>query len=178
MGRELTQEPASRGLTEENIIHIPGLASRWVRLANGAKAHYVTSGESGPAIILLHGGIEGSSGTAGWRFMAPFLGANGFRVYCPDQPGFGHSDTSKVEYLGRTQWDHVKFVKQFADALGIEKFHLSGNSMGCINACNFVISHPDRVLSVAFIAGFLGDIVDAPRIQPAAGKFTLNPGYV
>src|SRR5687767_13202120 len=97
MGRELTAESDSHGLTDEGIIHIPGLHSRWVRLANGAKAHYVTSGETGPAIILLHGGIVGSSGTAGWRFMAPFLGANGFRVYCPDQPSFGLSDT-RPEY--------------------------------------------------------------------------------
>src|SRR2546430_5285351 len=93
MGRELTQAPDSHGLTEEDIIHIPDLHSRWVRLANGAKAHYVTSGDTGPAIILLHGGIVGSSGTAGWRFMAPFLGANGFRVYAPDRPGFGLADT-------------------------------------------------------------------------------------
>ncbi len=62
------------------------MLSRWVRLSTGAKAHYMTSGETGPAVVLLHGGIIGSSGTAGWRFMAPFLGANGFRVYCPDLP--------------------------------------------------------------------------------------------
>src|SRR6476660_10358887 len=114
MGMELTKEPGSRGLTEENIMHIPGLESRWVRLANGAKAHYVTSGDTGPAIILLHGGIVGSSGTAGWRFMAPFLGANGFRVYCPDQPAFGWADTSDPEYLKRGQKDHVDFIKMFA----------------------------------------------------------------
>src|SRR5436190_14282955 len=111
MGMELTQDPASRGLTDEDIIQIPGLHSRWVRLANGARAHYVTSGETGPAIVLLHGGIEGSSGTAGWRFMAPFLGANGFRVYCPDQPGFGWSDTSRVEYLARGPKDQVEFLE-------------------------------------------------------------------
>src|SRR5688572_23665154 len=116
MGRELVQESGSHGLTEEDIIHIPGLASRWVRLANGAKAHYVTSGDTGPAVILAHGGIEGSSGTAGWRFMAPFLGANGFRVYAPDQPGFGWSDT-KPEYIRRNAKDHVDFIKMFADAL-------------------------------------------------------------
>jgi len=48
-------------LTDEGIIEVPGLASRWVRLASGAKAHYVTSGDSGPAVLLLHGGLPGSS---------------------------------------------------------------------------------------------------------------------
>ena len=46
----------SVALTDEGIINVPGMASRWVRLANGARAHYVTAGDSGPAIILLHGG--------------------------------------------------------------------------------------------------------------------------
>ena len=166
-------------LTEEDLVYVPGLHSRWVRLANGAKAHYVTSGETGPAVILLHGGIEGSSGTAGWRFMAPFLGANGFRVYCPDQPGFGLSDNSRPEYIEHGPKAQVDFLKMFADALCVDKFHLSGNSFGCTNSCNFLISHPERVLSVAFIAGGLGDIVDPSlRLAPKEGKFTPNPDYV
>ena len=166
-------------LTEEDIVFVPGLHSRWVRLANGARAHYVTSGETGPAVILLHGGIEGSSGTAGWRFMAPFLGANGFRVYCPDQPGFGLSDASRPEHMERGPKAQVDFLRMFADALCIDKFHLSGNSFGCTNSCNFLISHPERVLSVAFIAGGLGDIVDpSRRVAPKDGKFTPNPDYV
>ena len=178
MGLELTKDAASRGLTEEGVIHIPGLQSRWVRLANGAKAHYVTAGESGPAVILLHGGIEGSSGTAGWRFMATMLGANGFRVYAPDRPGYGMSDTSKVEYLDAGHKAQVDFVTMFADALCIDKFHLSGNSAGCAISANYVVHNPERVLSVALIAGGIGDISDKPRLTPSQGKFTPNPAYV
>ena len=179
MGLELTKDAGSHGLTEEGVIHIPGLQSRWVRLANGAKAHYVTAGESGPAVILLHGGIEGSSGTAGWRFMCNMLAANGFRVYAPDRPGFGMSDVSKVEYLEAGPKAQVDFVTMFADALCIDKFHLSGNSAGCMISADYVVHNPERVLSVAFIAGFIGDIsTDLPRIPPAEGKFTSNPAYV
>jgi pimeloyl-ACP methyl ester carboxylesterase len=166
-------------LTEEDIVYVPGMHSRWVRLANGAKAHYTTSGETGPAIIFAHGGIEGSSGTAGWRFQAPFLGANGFRVYCPDQPGFGWSDTSDPEYLRRSPKDHVDFIKMFADALCLDKFYISGNSMGCATSVNTVVAHPDRVLGVVFIAGGLGDVVDpAKRVQGKDSKFSANPDYV
>ena len=43
---------ASRGLTDEDIIHIPGMSSQWVRLGNGAKAHYTVSGDTGPAIAM------------------------------------------------------------------------------------------------------------------------------
>ena len=67
-------------LTDEGLVQVPGLSSRWVRLGNGALAHYMTAGESGPAVILLHGGIQGSSGSAGWRFLAPFLGRKRVKV--------------------------------------------------------------------------------------------------
>ncbi|MGE0830936.1 MAG: alpha/beta fold hydrolase [Hyphomonadaceae bacterium] len=163
--------PGKLELTDEGIIHIPGMASRWVRLEDGRRAHYMTTGDKGPAVLLLHGGIEGSSGTAGWRFMAPYLGANGFRVYCPDQPGFGLADTSKKEYVDTSYKAKNDFIKMFVDALCLDKFHMAGNSMGCITSCNFVVSNPERVLSVMFIAGFLGNIAPGSPNAPKMGKF-------
>lgn len=145
------------GLTEEGLIDVEGMSSRWVRLAGGAKAHYMTSGTTGPAVLLLHGGLPGSSGTAGWRFMAPFLGANGFRVYAPDMPGFGLSDTAP-EYQPVTMASHTDFIHEFVTALCLDKFHISGNSMGCINTVNYIVAHPERVLSFALIAGDIGDV--------------------
>ena len=178
VGQELQPETGSRGLTEEGIIHIPGLASHWVRLANGARAHYVTSGDTGPAVILLHGGIVGSSGTAGWRFMAPFLGANGFRVYCPDQPGFGHADTRPEYWPTKGVKSYVEFINDFADALCLDKFFIGGNSMGCNHSAYYAVNHPERVLGIGYIAG-LGSIVPPEkRVAPAQGKYTPNPAYV
>ena len=173
----LTQKPRSRDLTEEELVHIPGLASRWVRLANGEKAHYVTSGDTGPAVILLHGGIHGSSGTAGWRFTAPFLGANGFRIYCPDMPGFGLADTNPEYHSRAGTLSHVDFIHRFADALCLDQFHISGNSLGATNSAYYVVNHPDRILSVLFIAN---PPVLTPQeyVPPKDGKFTPNPNYV
>lgn len=172
-----SQTAPSRGLTDENIIDIPGLASRWVRLADGQRAHYVTAGDKGPSVVLLHGGIEGSSGTAGWRFMAPFLAAHGFRVYCPDRPGYGLSDVSNKRYLDVSPKAQVDFIDMFVDALCLDKFHLGGNSAGCMLSCDYVVSNPEKVLSVFFIAGFLGDINPQPPII-GGGKFSPNPTYV
>lgn len=149
-------------LTEEGLIEVPGMSSQWVRLAGGAKAHYMVSGTSGPAVVLLHGGIPGSSGTAGWRFMAPFLGANGFRVYCPDMPAYGLSDP-RPEHRPRGLHDHVDFIHEFTTALGLARFHLSGNSMGCVNTVNYVLAHPERVASFILIAGDVGDVVEGPK---------------
>ena len=155
-------------LTEEGLVHVPGLLSRWVRLGNGALAHYMTAGESGPAVILLHGGIQGSSGTAGWRFMAPFLGQNGFRVYAPDQPGFGHADTNPAYAPVHGTISHSDFVNDFATAVGIDRFHLAGNSMGADNTIQYVMDHPERVISFILIATMkVGDNVpDDKQVGP------------
>lgn len=145
-------------LTEEGIIDVEGMLSRWVRLPNGARAHYMTSGAVGPAVLLLHGGLPGSSGTAGWRFMAPYLGARGFRVFCPDMPGFGLADTRREHWP--TGIDaFVDFIAHFADALCLDRFHIAGNSMGCMNAVNFMVAHQERIISFALIAGDIGDVV-------------------
>ncbi|ALL79310.1 2-hydroxy-6-oxo-6-phenylhexa-2,4-dienoate hydrolase (plasmid) [Pseudonocardia sp. EC080610-09] len=155
-------------LTDEGLVPIPGMASRWVRLASGARAHYMTAGDHGPAVVLLHGGLPGSSGTAGWRFMAPYLGANGFRVYCPDQPGFGHADTSP-EHQPDGVHSHVDFLQEFTTALCLDRFHLAGNSMGCMNTVNYVVAHPERVISYALIAGGIGDQLPPSTPRPEGG---------
>ena len=139
-------------LTEEDLILVPGISSQWVRLANGSRAHYVTSGETGPAIVLLHGGLAGSSGMAGWRFMLPFLAQHGYRVYAPDRPGYGHSD-AREEYWPALGWkSHAEFVGMFVDALGLEKFYIGGNSQGAQNAMYYMVNNPERIIAAALIA--------------------------
>jgi len=159
-------------LTDEGIIDIPGISSQWVRLANGARAHYSAAGDKGPAIILLHGGIAGSSGLAGWRFMMPFLAEHGYRVYAPDRPGFGLADTRPEYWPTRGFMSWAAFVKDFADALCLDQFFLSGNSNGAQTAVYFAINNPERVIRMPLIAtggvsNFMG--VD-PRKLGKAGQ--------
>lgn len=160
------------GLTDEDLVEIPGFASRWMRLANGAKAHYMTAGTSGPAVVLLHGGLPGSSGLAGWRFMGPYLGERGFRVYAPDLPAFGLSDL-REEYWPVGMESFVDFIDMFAEALCLDSFHIAGNSFGCMNAVNYTVAHPDRVKSFALIAGDVGDVVPE-HLVPPKGSFHLT----
>jgi 2-hydroxy-6-oxonona-2,4-dienedioate hydrolase len=157
-GRYRLEEDREMGLTEEGLVQIPGLLSRWVNLPTGVRAHYVTAGETGPAVVLLHGGIIGSSGTAGFRFMAPFLGEHGFRVYCPDMPSFGLTVDPNGAYAPGPG-GHVDFLHDFVNTLALDRFHLAGNSMGCMNTVNYVVAHNERVMSFAMVAGPVGDIV-------------------
>jgi len=152
-------------LTEEGIIEVPGLHSRWVRLSNGERAHYMTAGERGPAVVLLHGGIPGSSGTAGWRLLAPRLAEAGFRVYCPDQPGFGLSDPRPEYHPVHGVYTHVNFLERFAEALCLDRFFLAGNSMGCANTAHYVVRYPHRVERFILIAGPVGDVCPFPTLD-------------
>lgn len=156
-------------LTEDDLIPAPGVLSRWVRLAGGTRAHYVTTGETGPAVVLLHGGIAGSSGMAGWRQVATFLGAHGFRAYAPDLPGFGLTDDPTGHYRAGPL-GHRDFLHDFVDALALDRFHLAGNSMGCALAAYYLVDRPDRVRSFALIAGSVGDLVADPPIPVVDGK--------
>jgi pimeloyl-ACP methyl ester carboxylesterase len=146
-------------LTDEGLIEVPGMMSRWVRLGNGERAHYMTAGENGPAVVLLHGGIPGSSGLAGWRLLGPLLAEAGFRVYCPDQPGFGLSDPRPDYWPIYGPYSHINFVERFVEALCLEEFFLAGNSMGCVNTSHYVVRYPHRVKKFILIAGPMGDLL-------------------
>lgn len=153
-------------LTDEDIIDVPGIESRWVKLPSGARAHYMTAGYKGPAIVLLHGGLAGSSGLAGWRFMIPVLAQAGFRVYAPDRPGFGLAD-AREEYWPRLGMkSQVDFIKEFADTLCLDRFHISGNSQGMQCASCFIVNHPERIISAALIAtGGIAGIAGVPQSE-------------
>lgn len=155
-------------LTDEGLIEVPGMLSRWVRLANGERAHYMTAGENGPAVVLLHGGIPGSSGLAGWRMLAPRLAEAGFRVYCPDQPGFGLSDPRPEYWPVHGPYTHANFLERFVEALCLDEFFLSGNSMGCINTSHYLARFPHRVKKFILIAGPVGDLL------PGFGEHNLQ----
>ena len=98
--------------------------------------------------------------------MAPFLGANGFRVYCPDMPAFGLTEDPEDAYAFG-DGGHADFVHDFVNAVCVDQFHISGNSMGCSNTVNYVTAHPERILSYALIAGGIGDIVPMAEMMAA-----------
>jgi 2-hydroxy-6-oxonona-2,4-dienedioate hydrolase len=101
----------------------------------------------------------------------PFLASNGFRVYAPDFPGYGLSDNRTEYWPVHGVHSHVQFMLDFADAMCLDKMHMSGNSMGCNNIVQFMLKHPERVASVALIAGGVGDIVDPSK--RVAGKLDV-----
>ena len=103
-------------------------------------------------LLLLHG--LGCSSEA-WR---PTLDALAERsltvpVFVPDMPGFGCSP-GPAESLGME--DLADWAVRLLDALGVERVHLAGNSMGCQVALALARRRPERVGGLALVGATVG----------------------
>lgn len=108
---------------------------------------------TGPVLVMLHGGGPGASAVANYGQNLAALSKH-FRVVLPDQPGFGGSYRPSQEELDGfsiTQIAVDALVEAF-DQLGIENFHLLGNSLGGAAAIALAQQHPDRVIRLVLMA--------------------------
>ena len=99
--------------------------------------HHTESG-SGEALVLLH---SGGMCHEEWKPQLPAL-ARHYRTIAPDLPGHGASPM-RAERL--TIGDCGRGVLDTLDALGIERAHLVGSSMGGATALWLAVHHPARV---------------------------------
>jgi 2-hydroxymuconate-semialdehyde hydrolase len=103
--------------------------------------NYHDVGEGRP-VVLIHGSGPGVTGWANWRLVLPEL-ARRFRVLAPDMAGFGFTQRVAGYVYAKENW--VQQLKDFLDALGIEKANLVGNSFGGAITLAFAIRYPERV---------------------------------
>lgn len=106
------------------------------------KLHYNEAGE-GEVVIMLHGSGAGATGWANFHRNVDAFVEAGYRVILPDYPGWGKSDPivtaePRFDVNGRA-------TLQLMDALGIERAHLVGNSMGGGSALALTTTNPERV---------------------------------
>lgn len=111
--------------------------------AGGLKIHYHEAGlAKGPVLMLLHGGGPGAGAWANFSKNVDFF-ARDYRVLMPDSPGFAGSD--KPEIKGGLFKFMADAHRALMDALGIEKAHFVGNSMGGGTSMRLAIDTPNRV---------------------------------
>lgn len=123
--------------------------------ANGLDIHYVTEGQ-GPPLLLLHGAT--SMGVHDWGSQRPLLRSD-FTLYMPDARG--HHRTVFDLDAGWSRTALVDDALAFADALGLERFHVLALSMGARTALELAVRVPERVRSMIVIAPIV-------RPEPAA----------
>ncbi|MEU6729345.1 alpha/beta fold hydrolase [Nonomuraea wenchangensis] len=107
----------------------------------------------GPVLVMLHGGGPGASGVSNYHQNLPALSRH-FRVVLPDQPGFGGSYRPTEEDLDQRSITEITVdaLLQALDALGIDTFHLLGNSLGGAAALAMAQQRPDRVTRLVLMA--------------------------
>ncbi|HEX7051491.1 MAG TPA: alpha/beta fold hydrolase [Longimicrobiales bacterium] len=119
------------------------------------RLHSVHTG-AGPPAVLLHG-LAGSH--RWWRTTIPAL-ARTHRVHVPELIGFARNPAAgPLPDIART----AELIVEWLDALGIERPHLVGHSMGGQIAIHLAARQPDRVARLVLV-----DAAGIPRQRPLA----------
>lgn len=99
-------------------------------------------GGSGDTLVLVHG-FGGDKDN--WVRIAPYL-VDHYTLLAPDLIGFGES--SQPDELAYDIDAQTRRLMAFLDVMGVERFHLGGNSMGGYIAGALAAAAPERVLSL------------------------------
>lgn len=105
------------------------------------------SGGQGDPLIVIHGG---SDGARSWQGNLEELSRN-FRVFAPDLPGFGHSQSAGN---GFRLSQFVAFIEDFSQTLGLERFHLMGHSLGGGIALHYALQFPQRIEGLVLVSSW------------------------
>lgn len=138
---------------------------------HGLKVSCWKAGESGSAIVLLHGGGVDSA-LLSWREAIPVL-AKTHRIFAPDLPGYG--DTAFEPGMGKMD-QYPIFMSNLLDALGLPTTSLVGISLGGGIALNFTLDNPKRVEKLV-LADSLG-IADRVPFHFLSWLTVKTPGVI
>lgn len=113
---------------------------------NGLDIFYRETGHGEPLLLLAGLGLDHRA----WAAQVPAL-SRAFRCITPDNRDIGRSGRVTGPY---TVADMAGDAVGLLDALGIERAHVAGLSMGGAMAQEIAINHPHRVKSLALVATY------------------------
>ena len=126
--------------------------------ANGIRLHYEETG-AGVPLVFVH---EFAGDAQSWHLQVRFF-ARRYRTIAFNARGYPPSDVPPEG--GAYSQDHaVEDVRGLLDALGIDRAHICGLSMGGYATLHFGLRHPERALSLV-VAGCGYGSVAADRAQ-------------
>lgn len=128
--------------------------------SDGVNIHYLTEGDQGSHVVLVHGFTSSAQGNWYNTGIAQQLAEN-HRVIAIDMRNHGESETVQERQPGI-----VRDVLELLDHLGLEEVHMHGYSMGGATTLAVLAYAPERLITSS--AGGMG-ISDLPdNIAPDA----------
>lgn len=137
----------------------------------GIPVHYSIEGEGKKDILLLHG--TGGS-LHDWSQWIPYFEKD-FRIIRLDLPGFGLTGPNPEGRYDRIFYEI--FLETFVDKLGLDDFHIAGNSFGGFLAWNYAFEKSDKVDKLILLnsSGYPREGKKLPIGFRLAGNETLAP---
>ncbi|MCL0101666.1 alpha/beta hydrolase [Dehalococcoidia bacterium] len=111
----------------------------------GVRTRYLFEGEGDP-LVIIHG--SGALADNFYKNIDP-LGTQ-HSVYAPDL--IGHGYTAPVDFKGIPYGAMVDHLTDFVDAMGLNRFHLAGWSLGGLLASLMYFKMPERVTKLILIS--------------------------
>ncbi len=107
--------------------------------------YYEVAGDGEPVIFIM--GLGGDH--TGWAFQVPEIAAAGYQCVAFDNRDAGQTAESPIPTYSIR--DMASDTIGFMDALGIDRAHIVGASMGGLIAQELVLAHPQRVGTLTLI---------------------------
>jgi haloalkane dehalogenase len=136
------------------------MASHYVALRNG-RIHYTDDG-AGPIILFVHGTPTNSYE---FRHLVAALSKT-HRCIAPDHLGFGQSDRPRD--FAYTPEAHAAVLREFADALGLDRFTLVVHDFGGPIGLPLALADDARVERVVIMNTWAWPLDDDPRMARGA----------
>src|SRR6266702_463493 len=112
-------------------------------------------GGEGQPVVFLHG----AGGHTGWMAFLEEMSTR-FRVLAPEHPGFGQSDDPPwLDDIADLAYFHLDLLK----ALGLDRVHLMGTSLGGWVAAEMAVRNTARLASLTLV-GAVGITADGEPI--------------
>jgi pimeloyl-ACP methyl ester carboxylesterase len=137
-------------------------ASGFFTASDGVKIHYLTAGNSGSWVVLIHGYSDSAQRMWFTTGIAPALSKN-HRVVALDNRNHGESDKPETGGTGR-----ALDVIELMDYLKIQKAHIHGYSMGGGMTGQLLAIAPQRFITAGFGGSGLTETDPELRAKAAA----------
>lgn len=126
---------------------LDGINSSYVQTPRLRFHALIRGSDDGEPVVFLHGNASSSTF---WEQVMLAL-PNRYRSIAPDMRGYGLTEVKPVDAT-RGAGDWSDDLEGLANALGLERFHLVGWSLGGGWVMQYLLDHPERVKALTLVA--------------------------